>query len=798
MDPVDDIAQWRVRVFSTLLPIVLGLGTIAAIPSIGLMLYRGKWEVAVMDVLALGWIFAIWRMERLRYTPRVLNFIAVLFLIAIGLMLAVGPVGLNYLMAPPLMAVILLGTGPGLACLALSALFIVAVGASGSGALYIHGLDGTPFVTSVVIAINFSCVGALVTLTAGTMLKGLALSLREARTAAASLEDGQERLRSVNAELRLTSEAVARLNDMVLIARMVDTPGAEQPIIFANDAFLRHTGYRRDEVVGSSVRMLAGPETDRVTVARIEQAVRCKEAVSAELLNYTRAGTPFWMQLDMVPFAGETGSITHWVMVGRDVTERRNSAEAIHRLAFYDVLTGLPNRRLLMDRLASLVTAAQDGAARGAVLYVDLDDFKTINDARGHAIGDVLLREAAGRLAAVVGHDGVVARLGGDEFVVLLDNLGADAAADDPAGATADDPARDKAPAQALATAERIRAALAERMDIEGQRYYASASVGVALSTGGAQTVHDLLREADTAMYHAKALGRNGVALFEPGMLVEAERKLTLERDLANALEHGELALHLQLQLDHAGAPRGAELLLRWRRKDGSMVPPDVFIPVAESSGLIVALGEWVLRQACLAWHTLSAAGHALPLSVNVSPVQFRQPDFVARVAAILEETKAPADQLILEVTEGVMVERMEETIARMGELAALGLRISVDDFGTGYSSLAYLTRMPLYELKIDKSFIRNTPHDRDATAIVQSILAMAGHLGLRVVAEGVETPDQAQYLAAHSNACMQGYLFHRPMALESVLALFEHLPAAAPDVRLATAALAPSEPAAA
>ena len=797
MDPVDEIAQWRVRVFSTLLPIVLGLGTIAAIPSIVLMLYRGKWQVAVMDVIALAWISAIWRWERMRYTPRVLHFLAVLFLIALGLMLAVGPVGLNYLMAPPLMAVILLGTGPGIACLALSALFIVAVGAGGSGALYIHGLDGTPFITSVVIAINFSCVGALVTLTAGTLLKGLSHTLREARTAAASLETGQERLRAVNAELRLTSEAVARLNDMVLIARMVDTPGAEQPIIFANDAFLRHTGYRREEVVGSSVRMLQGLDTDRATVARIVGAVRRKEAVSAELVNYTRAGSPFWMQLEMVPIAGETGSITHWVMVGRDVTERRNSAAAIHRLAFYDVLTGLANRRLLMERLAQLVAAAQAGQARGAVLYVDLDDFKTINDARGHTVGDQLLREAAGRLetALCAIGAGIVARLGGDEFVVLLDHVGpAVGGAGGPDAATA-----------ALASAERIRAALAERIDIEGQRHYASASVGVALAAGGAQTVHDLLREADTAMYHAKGQGRNGVALFEPGMLVEAERKLTLERDLANALEQGELALHLQLQLDHAGAPCGAELLLRWRRKDGSSVPPDVFIPVAEASGLIVALGEWVLRQACLAWHTLAAAGHALPLSVNVSPVQFRQPDFVARVAAILEETGAPADQLILEVTEGVMVERMEETIARMGELAALGLRISVDDFGTGYSSLAYLTRMPLYELKIDKSFIRNTPHDRDATAIVQSILAMAGHLGLRVVAEGVETPDQAQYLAAHSNACMQGYLFHRPMPLDAVLALLGHLPAlpaaahpAAPADALASSAapLLPPEPA--
>jgi len=775
MDPIDDIAQWRVRVFSTLLPTVLVLGTIAAIPSIALMLYRGKWPVAVMDIVALAWIFAIWRANSMRYTPRVLNFLAVLFLIAFGLMLAVGPVGLNYLMAPPLMAVILLGTGPAIASLGVSALFIVVIGASGFGTLYIHGLDSTPFLTSVIIAINFSCVGALVVLTAGTMLKGLSHSLREARTAAASLEDGQERLRSVNAKLQLTSEAVARLNDMVLIAQMVDTPGAEQPIIFANDAFLRHTGYGRDEVLGQSVRMLAGPDTDRATIARIASAVRCKEAVGAELVNYTRDGRPYWVEIEMVPFAGETGSITHWVMVGRDVTERRNSAEAIHRLAFYDVLTGLPNRRLLMDRLSSLVAATQGGKARGAVLYVDLDDFKTINDARGHAIGDVLLRAAAARLTEVVAQAGMVARLGGDEFVVLLDQL--DAAS---------------AQAVSLAVAEQVRASLAECMDIEGQRYYASASIGVALSTGGAQSVHDLLREADTAMYHAKDQGRNGVALFAPDMLVEAERKLTLERDLANALESGELALHLQLQLDHAGAPRGAEMLLRWRRKDGSNVPPDVFIPVAEASGLIVPLGEWVLRQACLTWHALERAGHALPLSVNVSPVQFRQPDFVARVAAILHETGAPAGQLILEVTEGVMVERMDQTIATMGELAALGLRISVDDFGTGYSSLAYLTRMPLYELKIDKSFIRDTPHDKNATAIVQSILAMAGHLGLRVVAEGVETPDQARYLADHSNACMQGYLFHRPMPLAGVLELLVHLPRAALDTPAPAPAPAP------
>jgi diguanylate cyclase (GGDEF)-like protein/PAS domain S-box-containing protein len=758
MNPSDDIAQWRVRVFSTLLPIVLALGTTAALPSIAVALRQGMWQIALMDVLALAWIFAIWRLERVRYTVRVLNFLAVLFMVAIGLMLAVGPVSLNYLMAPPIMAMILLGTLPGVVTLALGALCIVLFGVNGYARLYVPGLEADPLVASLLVAVNFSCVGALITFTAGTLIKGLALSLFEARTAAASLEAGQARLHALNAELSLTSEAVARLNDMVLIARMVDLPDAEQPIIFANDAFLRHTGYTREEVVGRSVRILQGPNTDPATVASIVSAVARKQPITTEMVNYTKRGEPYWVEVEMVPFASDSGAITHWVMVGRDVTERRNAADAIHRLAFYDVLTGLPNRRLLMDRLAQMVAAAQGGQALGAVLYVDLDNFKTVNDARGHAVGDQLLRYAAERLVAVVGAAGSVARLGGDEFVVLLGELGLDAGA---------------ATGRALALAEEIRCALADKIMIEGQRYYATTSIGVALTARAPQhdTVHDLLREADTAMYHAKARGRNGVALFEAGMLLDAERRLTLERDLAHALENGELALHLQLQVDAAHRPCGAELLMRWRRKDGSSVPPDVFIPVAESSGLIVVRGDWALRQACQTWHALAHAGHPLPLSVNVSPVQFRQPDFVARVEAILHQTGVPPGQLIFEVTEGLLVENLDQTIGRMHELAALGIRISVDDFGTGYSSLAYLTRMPLYELKIDKSFIRDTPHDKNGTAIVQSILAMAGHLGLRVVAEGVETAAQAEYLAAHGNACMQGYLFHRPMALGELLA---------------------------
>jgi EAL domain-containing protein (putative c-di-GMP-specific phosphodiesterase class I) len=285
------------------------------------------------------------------------------------------------------------------------------------------------------------------------------------------------------------------------------------------------------------------------------------------------------------------------------------------------------------------------------------------------------------------------------------------------------------------------------------------------------QSAHDLLREADTAMYRAKADGRNRVSFFEATMQAEVERRLTLERDLAAALDNGELSMHWQLQVDARGLPVGAELLMRWQRPNGTFVPPDVFIPVAEECGLIVSLGQWALRQACLGFLQLHQAGFAMPLSVNVSPSQFRQTDFVAQVRSILRETGAPASELIFEVTEGLLIENLDDTIGRMHELAALGIRLSIDDFGTGYSSLSYLKRMPLYELKIDKSFIRDTPCDANGTAIVQSILAMASHLGLSVVAEGVETREQADFLAANGAPRMQGYLFARPMPLEQMVA---------------------------
>jgi diguanylate cyclase (GGDEF)-like protein len=439
----------------------------------------------------------------------------------------------------------------------------------------------------------------------------------------------------------------------------------------------------------------------------------------------------------------------------RSAAEHQQSQDDIHRLAFFDVLTGLPNRRLLMDRIDKLLASSERGATFSAVMFIDLDRFKAINDARGHAIGDALLCNTAERLSRLMRKADTVARIGGDEFVVLLAHLGTDLA-----GATH----------AALSVADKMRDAIGQTVEIEGQSYQSSASIGVTMLPRSGQTAQDLLREADTAMYRAKSEGRNGIAFFESAMQAEVERRLSMERGLAAALDAGRLQMHFQPQVNADGRTVGAELLMRWPREDGSMVPPAVFIPVAEESGLIVAMGRWALQQACAAAQQLTQAGYDIPLSVNVSPTQFRQDDFVEQVRSAVEQSGIAPRLLVLEVTEGLLIDKLDDTIARMQQLAALGIRFSIDDFGTGYSSLAYLKKMPLYELKIDRSFVMDTPNDASSRALVQSILAMAGHLGLRVVAEGVETRAQADFLVAHQCDCMQGYLFARPMPLPALL----------------------------
>ncbi|HEX8405646.1 MAG TPA: EAL domain-containing protein [Duganella sp.] len=759
----NDIAHWRAQIFARLLLVVFLLGLATAVPSVLLAASEGMWSIVVIDTMALLWIGAILALRRLAYTTRVLHFLAVAFVVGIGLLLKVGPISQIYLMAVPVLAALLLGLRQALWALLLAGLAVMVLGFGQNAKLHIEGIPDYAFLRSAIITVNFMFMTAVLTLSCAVLLQRLARSFDELRANAESLERRQEQLSVLNAELRLTSAAVARLNDMVMIAEIDledGVPRTPYRVIFVNEAFERRNGYLRGEAIGLSMRMLQGPDTEPAVVERIEQAIARGEAVRAELLNYTKAGESYWVETELVPFADEGGNHTHWVAVGRDITERRKSQDDIHRLAFYDVLTGLPNRRLLMDRLDKLLASSGRGATFSALMFIDLDRFKTINDARGHAIGDAVLCKAARRLAEMVRKADTVARIGGDEFVVLLAHLTAEF---------------DSATHAALLVAEKIRVALGQEFEIEGQLYKSTASIGVTMlpkPVAGTreQDAHDLLREADTAMYRAKAEGRNGIAFFEAAMQTAVERRLSMERDLAAALASGDLRMHVQPQVDSDGRTIGGELLMRWPLADGTMVPPSVFIPVAEESGLMLALGAWALRQACEALLLLERAGVPMPLSVNVSPLQFRQADFVALVRRTLADTGAPAGQLILEVTEGLLIDKLDDTIASMRELAALGLRFSIDDFGTGYSSLAYLKKMPLYELKIDRAFIIDTPDDANSAALVQSILAMAGHLGLHVVAEGVETRAQADFLIGHGCACMQGYLYGRPMPLPALI----------------------------
>ena len=464
------------------------------------------------------------------------------------------------------------------------------------------------------------------------------------------------------------------------------------------------------------------------------------------------------------------GSPAAYVMV-RDVTEQLKAEARIQRLAFYDDLTGLPNRRLFLERLGEALQAARRCGEYGMLMYLDLDNFKDLNDARGHALGDRLLTEVAQRVGAVLQPADTFARLGGDEFVVIVGGLG---------------PEIGMAEVAARGIAENVRGALAGSYDIEGGRYSASASIGLTLFPVSQEGADALLREADTAMYRAKTGGRNRIVHFEPGMQTEAEERFALALDLKEAIDRGQIDILVQPQFERGRIETGGELLLRWRHPQRGSVAPGQFIPVAEESGLILRLGEIVLRRACEALAFMEAAGCTVPLSVNISPVQFHQESFVARMKALLRETGAPASRLVFEVTEGLFIDNWQRVAARMSELAAMGIRFSIDDFGTGYSSLAYLKKLPLQEIKIDRQFVQNTPLDANDRAIVVSIIAVAKSFRLRIVAEGVETQAQADILAAEGCDCYQGFHFARPLPLSAWLGERERLHGNASQRKLA------------
>lgn len=434
-----------------------------------------------------------------------------------------------------------------------------------------------------------------------------------------------------------------------------------------------------------------------------------------------------------------------------DITERKLTEVQIQNLAFYDPLTTLPNRRLLFDRMENTLSLAQEGGLCGAILFIDLDQFKTLNDARGHHMGDRLLQEVAVRLKDSVRRTDTVGRFGGDEFVVVLPELS------------------DNLPLAARRSvniAETILTNLATPFLFEAEEFIIGGSIGITVFPKGTETANDLLKEADTAMYEAKASGRNRVSLFETRMQIEIESRFALEGEIRRALEQKQFLVYLQPQVNGEGSLVGAEALIRWQHPSRGLVPPAAFIPVAEETGLIVPMGEWVLLQACDYLARIQSLSSLLHLSVNVSPRQFRQPTFINRIQSILASTGTDPTHLTLEVTENLILGDIHQTIATMSELKTLGIHFSIDDFGTGYSSLAYLKRLPLNELKIDKSFVRDASRDPNDAALVEAIIAVARHFNLAIVAEGVETLEQANFLKARGCNFYQGYLYGKPVPM--------------------------------
>ena len=560
-------------------------------------------------------------------------------------------------------------------------------------------------------------------------------------------------------DLHLRERALATSSNGVLI---VDTTSNAYPIVYANQSFERMTGYLAQEVLGKNFRLLIGNAVEQSAHRKIARLLREKRNATAVMRAYRNDGQLLWIELSVEPVCNDANEVMHLVVTLNDITERRRYEADLKHRATHDALTRLPNHTLLQEYLLKAVTKATCTQRTGAIFIVDFGRFQTVNDLVGREAADQMLCQTAKRLQALGHGDGIIARQSGDEFVMVVDQI--------------DDEQH------CAELARQTLRAMAMPFAAVGKEFYANTSIGISLFPKDGISTTDLLKNAETAMGQSKRLGRNNFQFYNKAMNERARARLELEPALRTALERNEFVLYYQPQVDlQTGAVVGVESLLRWQHPELGLLTPDRFIALAEETGLIVPIGAWVLRTACSQASTWQRQGIAnLRVAVNLSASQFEQPNFACLIATVLEETGLPATLLDLELTESAVMTDVERTISVLYELRALGVQLSIDDFGTGYSSLAYLKRFPIDVLKIDRSFVNDISQNSNDAAISKTIISMAHTLGIRVIAEGVETEAQCEFLSQNMCDEIQGYLISTPRPapeIEILLQEKQHLP---------------------
>jgi diguanylate cyclase (GGDEF)-like protein/PAS domain S-box-containing protein len=539
--------------------------------------------------------------------------------------------------------------------------------------------------------------------------------------------------------LRLSAQVFENASEGIMVT------DAGSTIVAVNKAFTAITGYSAEEAIGRNMRLLHSGWQDPVFYGALRDSLERDGHWQGELWDRRKDGDAYAQWTNIAAVRDESGRVTHYVAVISDITARKEAERRLSYLATHDALTGLKNRSLFYESLQHALARARRGADRVALLFLDVDNFKSINDTLGHHSGDQLLREIAARIADCVRDSDTVARQGGDEFTVMIEDVGG--------------------PDEVAHVAQKMLDALTPKFIVASREIFVTASIGIDVSPTDGGSADDLLKNADAAMYHAKEQGRNNYQFYSAALNAAAHKRLTLESGLRRALERQEFVLHYQPQVTlRGGRLVGIEALLRWRHPEQGMIMPDEFIPVAESSGLIVPIGEWVLRTACAQHRAWQDAGLQIaPVAVNISARQFR-PDFVDTVRRVLVDTRLDARHLELEITESLLMHNIEATTAALHRLSKLGVGLAVDDFGTGHSSLYYLKRFPVDKLKVERAFVRDIDADPDDAALVKAIIGLGHSLGLRVTAEGVETESQFAHLLGMGCDEAQGYYFGRPL----------------------------------